>query len=125
MPTATTVFIPPPYSSTQLDKEKLDKEKLDKEKLDKEKLDKEKLDKEKSDKEKSNKKRSDKSWNSYQSWESPGPGFCPSCPEPAPCPACARCPESPFECQKVSTHGTTNSGYLPRAVLADFSNFGR
>ena len=105
MPTSTTIFIPPPLFDVLSDKEK-DKEK-EKDKSDKEK--------DKSDKEK------DKSCNCLSS----NPGFCPSCPEPAPCPACARCPEPAFECQKVPSYGTTNSEYLPKPVLADFSQFGR
>ena len=49
----------------------------------------------------------------------------PSCPEPAPCPACARCPEPAFECKKVPNYERTdNERYVPQAVLTDFSSFG-
>jgi hypothetical protein len=44
-----------------------------------------------------------------------------TCP---PCPACARCPESSFECKKVPNYNAINSDYLPTPVLADFSQFG-
>ena len=47
-----------------------------------------------------------------------------SCPEPAPCPACARCPEPSFDCKKVPNYSSTNSEYLPMPVLNDFSTFG-
>lgn len=47
-----------------------------------------------------------------------------SCPEPAPCPACARCPEPSFDCKKVPNYSSTNSEYLPMPVLTDFSTFG-
>ena len=42
-----------------------------------------------------------------------------------PCPPCARCPQSDFECKKVPNYeqGLENSS-LPRAVLTDFSTFG-
>jgi hypothetical protein len=44
---------------------------------------------------------------------------CPPCPGPQ------RCPESNFECKKIPNYeqGNTN-GFLPRAVLTDFSTFG-
>jgi len=45
-------------------------------------------------------------------------------PEPAPCPACARCPEPSFDCKKVPNYSSTNSEYLPMPVLSDFSSFG-
>ena len=56
---------------------------------------------------------------------------CPSmsaCPRPAPyppCPPCARCPEPSFDCKKIPNYrnGSENT-YLPRPVLADFSQFG-
>ena len=51
-------------------------------------------------------------------------GKCGVCPEPQPCPACARCPEPSFDCKKVPNYGSTNSEYLPMPVLADFSTFG-
>jgi DNA mismatch repair ATPase MutL len=47
-----------------------------------------------------------------------------NCPEPAPCPACARCPEPSFDCKKVPNYASTNSEYLPMPVLSDFSQFG-
>ena len=41
-----------------------------------------------------------------------------------PCPPCARCPEPSFECKKVPNYSSTNvSKYVPRPVLADFSQF--
>jgi hypothetical protein len=45
--------------------------------------------------------------------------------EVPPCPPCARCPQSDFECKKVPNYeqGLENSS-LPRAVLSDFSTFG-
>ena len=60
------------------------------------------------------------------------PPVCPKCPEPScdtkkdcpPCPSCARCPEPAFECKKVPNYRSTNDNYLPRPVLADFSQFG-
>jgi len=61
------------------------------------------------------------------------PPVCPACPASAacprqekcpPCPPCARCPEPAFECKKVPNYNSTNDNYLPRPVLADFSQFG-
>lgn len=61
------------------------------------------------------------------------PPVCPACPQAAacprqekcqPCPACARCPEPAFECKKVPNYSSSNDQYLPRPVLADFSQFG-
>ena len=61
------------------------------------------------------------------------PPVCPKCPEQTkcdcgatcpPCPAPARCPEPAFECKKVPNYRSTNDNYLPRPVLADFSQFG-
>jgi len=61
------------------------------------------------------------------------PPVCPVCPtisacprqEPCPaCPPCARCPEPAFECKKVPNYSTNDDRYLPRPVLADFSQFG-
>jgi hypothetical protein len=43
---------------------------------------------------------------------------------PPPCPPCARCPEPAFDCKKVPNYNSNNSEYLPRPVLADFSQFG-
>lgn len=45
--------------------------------------------------------------------------------EVPPCPPCARCPQSDFECKKVPNYeqGLENPS-LPRAVLTDFSTFG-
>lgn len=62
------------------------------------------------------------------------PPVCPRCPDvqvcpqsekkcPA-CPACARCPEPAFECKKVPNYNRKEGDYLPRPVLADFSQFG-
>lgn len=61
------------------------------------------------------------------------PPVCPACPNvtacstnkaPPPCPPCARCPEPAFDCKKVPNYNSSNSEYLPRPVLADFSQFG-
>ena len=61
------------------------------------------------------------------------PPVCPVCPQATacprqekcpPCPACARCPEPTFECKKVPNYASSNNNYLPRPVLADFSQFG-
>ena len=61
------------------------------------------------------------------------PPVCPACPsaplcprqKPCPaCPPCARCPEPAFECKKVPNYSSTNTEYLPRPVLNDFSQFG-
>ena len=61
------------------------------------------------------------------------PPVCPACPnvtacpnnkEAPPCPPCARCPEPAFDCKKVPNYNSNNSEYLPRPVLADFSQFG-
>jgi len=61
------------------------------------------------------------------------PPVCPACPSPGTCnsgnkcpacPACARCPEPAFECKKVPNYQTSNTRYLPRPVLSDFSQFG-
>lgn len=41
-----------------------------------------------------------------------------------PCPACARCPESSFDCKKVPNYNAINNDYLPQPVLSDFSQFG-
>ena len=51
-------------------------------------------------------------------------GKCGTCPEPQPCPACARCPEPSFDCKKVPNYSSTNSEYLPMPILNDFSTFG-
>jgi hypothetical protein len=63
------------------------------------------------------------------------PPVCPACPnvtactsnsnnKPPPCPPCARCPEPAFDCKKVPNYNSNNSEFLPRPVLADFSQFG-
>ena len=65
------------------------------------------------------------------------PPVCPACPNvtacpnnntnnkaPPPCPPCARCPEPAFDCKKVPNYNSNNNEYLPRPVLADFSQFG-
>jgi hypothetical protein len=47
------------------------------------------------------------------------------CPEPPPCPPCARCPEPAFDCKKVVNYNANeNERFLPQAVLSDFSSFG-
>lgn len=61
------------------------------------------------------------------------PPVCPKCPDmPAcpkqkpcpPCPPCGRCPEPSFTCKKVPNYASSSTEYLPRPVLADFSQFG-
>ena len=61
------------------------------------------------------------------------PPVCPACPTmnacprqeaPPPCPPCARCPEPAFECKKIPNYRTNDDRYLPRPILADFSQFG-
>lgn len=57
------------------------------------------------------------------------PPVCPVCPainqKPCqPCPPCARCPEPAFECKKVPNYNSTNSQYLPKPILNNFSTFG-
>ena len=61
------------------------------------------------------------------------PPVCPACPSSSvcprqkpcpPCPPCARCPEPAFECKKVPNYRNNDDMYLPRPVLADFSQFG-
>ncbi len=47
-----------------------------------------------------------------------------TCPEPQPCPPCARCPEPSFECKKVPNYSSANTGHLPVPILSDFSQFG-
>ena len=60
----------------------------------------------------------------------PPPTRCPEpvlCPDPKPCrpcPACARCPEPAFRCEKVPNYRSTNTSFLPRPYLNDFSQFG-
>lgn len=60
------------------------------------------------------------------------PPVCPACPPvtacpretPCPaCPPCGRCPEPAFECKKVPNYKSANTNYLPRPVIADFSQF--
>ena len=60
------------------------------------------------------------------------PPVCPACPTTAacprqkpcaPCPPCGRCPEPAFECKKVPNYRSANVSYLPKPVLADFSQF--
>ena len=61
------------------------------------------------------------------------PPVCPACPAASscprqeacpPCPACERCPEPAFECKKVPNYASSNENYLPRPIMADFSQFG-
>jgi hypothetical protein len=45
--------------------------------------------------------------------------------EVPPCPPCERCPEPAFDCKKVPNYNSTQGNkYLPRPVLASFSQFG-
>jgi len=59
---------------------------------------------------------------------------CPSCPsnnnygttsckKEKPCPPCPRCPESAFKCKEVPDYDSTNTNYLPKPILNDFSKF--
>ena len=51
---------------------------------------------------------------------------CPACPAPEPirpCPPCARCPEPAFDCRKVPNYNSTNTEFLPRPLLTNFSQF--
>jgi hypothetical protein len=62
------------------------------------------------------------------------PPVCPACPPLTtcpretpcpPCPPCGRCPEPSFTCEKVPNYTSPGSSqYVPRPVLADFSQFG-
>ena len=64
------------------------------------------------------------------------PPVCPKCPDVQcnnssfdeskcrPCPACERCPESNFTCEKIPNYSAFNSKTMPLPVLSDFSNFG-
>lgn len=63
------------------------------------------------------------------------PPVCPKCPDVQcsssfdetkcrPCPACERCPEPNFSCEKVPNYNAFNSKTMPLPVLSDFSNFG-
>lgn len=63
------------------------------------------------------------------------PPVCPKCPDVQcntsfddskcpPCPACERCPEPSFSCEKVPNYSAFNSKTMPLPVLSDFSNFG-
>ena len=60
------------------------------------------------------------------------PPVCPKCPDIVryrdkpcpPCPPCGRCPEPAFECKKVPSYKSGQSG-IPIPVLADFSTFGQ
>ena len=55
---------------------------------------------------------------------SPAQGGCKPAAVP-PCPPCERCPESKFECKKVPRYNSAaNNQYLPKPVLADFTQFG-
>jgi len=60
------------------------------------------------------------------------PPVCPACPpvtacgsnkKQQPCPGCARCPEPAFDCKKVPNYNSTNTQYLPKPLLNDFSQF--
>jgi hypothetical protein len=60
------------------------------------------------------------------------PPVCPMCPVSAacprqtpcqPCPPCGRCPEPAFDCKKVPNYSGTNTNYLPKPVMSDFSQF--
>ena len=52
-------------------------------------------------------------------------GSCIKQPPIPPCPPCERCPEPAFDCKRVPNYNSAAvSQYLPRPVLADFSQFG-
>jgi len=62
------------------------------------------------------------------------PPVCPACPtcpnirsgkNCQPCPPCGRCPEPAFDCKKVPNYDSSNTKYLPRPILNDFSQFGQ
>jgi len=50
------------------------------------------------------------------------PNNCRPAPVP-PCPPCERCPEPKFDCKRVPKYNSSNSQYLPKPVLSDFSQF--
>ena len=63
------------------------------------------------------------------------PPVCPKCPDVQcstefdeskcrPCPACERCPEPSFTCEKVPNYNAFNPKTMPLPVLTDFSSFG-
>lgn len=63
------------------------------------------------------------------------PPVCPKCPDVQcstsfdetkcpPCPACERCPEPSFSCEKVPNYNAFNPKTMPLPVLSDFSSFG-
>lgn len=63
------------------------------------------------------------------------PPVCPKCPDVKcntsfdesrcpPCPACERCPEPSFTCEKVPNYNAFNPKTMPLPVLSDFSSFG-
>jgi hypothetical protein len=63
------------------------------------------------------------------------PPVCPKCPDVQcsttfdetkcpPCPACERCPEANFSCEKVPNYNAFNPKTMPLPVLSDFSSFG-
>lgn len=65
------------------------------------------------------------------------PPVCPRCPDVQcdvkekideskcpPCPACERCPEQSFSCQKVPNYKAFNPTTMPLPVMSDFSGFG-
>ena len=60
-------------------------------------------------------------------YNNPSPSQCNSCkPAPVPpCPPCERCPEPDFDCKRVPKYNKADGNrYLPRPILADFSQFG-
>ena len=60
-------------------------------------------------------------------YNNPSPSQCNSCkPAPVPpCPPCERCPEPDFDCKRVPKYNKASGNrYLPRPILADFSQFG-
>ena len=51
------------------------------------------------------------------------PNNCRPAPVP-PCPPCERCPEPSFDCKRVPRYNNDSAKYLPKPVLASFSQFG-
>ncbi len=65
--------------------------------------------------------------NVNSEYNNPNPSQCNSCkPAPVPpCPPCERCPEPDFDCKRVPKYNKASGNrYLPRPILADFSQFG-
>ena len=56
---------------------------------------------------------------------SPSSSSCAKAAPVPPCPPCERCPEPSFDCKRVPNYNSASiNQYLPRPVMADFSQFG-